>query len=466
MNDMYLDYEKNHRRPRSRRTLVFTILLVVAAVGVGLGGYRFAIYYFNVMDEQKKSAEVPYEHVSAAESAAWDDGQDTTEAEAEDDPDTSEIYLDATGVYGMWQVTETETEVNPDYVIDEEIWMKDFVDTRKRTDVHGIYVATAFLANKMDYVLNLADTTEVNALVIDIKESKGYIAYRMDLQTAKEIGSLTSTVRDMPALIKTLKEHGMYLIARVVCMEDPILAKGRPDLALYKKDGTPYRDSSGLAWVNPYRQEVWDYIRDISLKCVELGFDEINYDYVRFPTDNGAKDIDYGVDTEENPKTEAIIGGIKSLCELLKPLGVFVSCDVYGAIISSSVDAKLVGQNYFRMAQYLDYICPMIYPSHYSNGYYNLDIPDAHPYDLIYYALMSSKKTLYMIDDSGNKAMVRPWLQDFTATWVKGHLNYGPEEVRAEINGVYDSGHSEWLLWNAAINYNTGALLPKETDSE
>lgn len=463
MKDMYLDYEKNHRRPRSKKTLLITILLVLAAVGVGFGSYRIAIYYFDVMDEQKQSAVVPYEHVSAAENAQGVSEKDVMGPDTEEPDESEDILLDATGVYGMWQVTETAAKVNPDYVIDEEVWMKDFVDERQRTEVHGIYVATAFLANKMDYVLNLADTTEVNAMIIDIKESKGYIAYRMDLPTAKEIGSLTSTVKDMPALVKTLKEHGMYLIARVVCMEDPILAKGRPDLALYKKDGTPYKDSSGLAWVNPYREEVWDYIRDISLKCVELGFDEINYDYVRFPTDNGAADIDYGVDTDENPKVDAIIGGIKRMCEILKPLGVFVSCDVYGSIIASSVDAKLVGQNYFRMAQYLDYICPMIYPSHYANGYYDLDIPDTHPYELIYYSLMNSKRVLYMIDDIGNKAIVRPWLQDFTAGWVKGHLNYGPEEVRAEINGVYDSGHNEWLLWNAAINYNDGALLPKET---
>ena len=139
-------------------------------------------------------------------------------------------------------------------------------------------------------------------------------------------------------------------------------------------------------------------------------------------------------------------------------MGAFVSCDVYGAIISSSTDARIVGQSYFNMAKYLDYICPMVYPSHYGDGYYGLDYPDTHPYELVYHALMDSKKVLYMIDPEENKAEVRPWLQDFTASWVKHHLNYGKDEVRSEIKGVYDAGYSEWLLWNAGVIYTKDAL--------
>ena len=203
---------------------------------------------------------------------------------------------------------------------------------------------------------------------------------------------------------------------------------------------------------------MWEYLLEICKQSVAVGFDEVNLDYIRFATDKGMSNVDFGPKAEEMTRIEVITEGIKKICEVIKPMGAFVSCDVYGAIISSSTDARIVGQSYFNMAKYLDYICPMVYPSHYGNGYYGLDYPDTHPYELVYHALMDSQKVLYMIDPAENKAIVRPWLQDFTATWVSHHLNYGKEEVRAQIKGVYDAGYSEWLLWNAGVSYTADAL--------
>ena len=247
-------------------------------------------------------------------------------------------------------------------------------------------------------------------------------------------------------------------------MKDPIISKSRPDLCIKKTDGQLYKDNTGYTWLNPYNDEAWDYIIEVCKCCAMDGFDEVNLDYIRFPTDKGnlgSESYDYGDIVEEVSKIDAITNGIKRLCEEVKPLGAFVSCDLFGAVITSSVDAKIVGQSYFRMAQYLDYLCPMVYPSHYANGYYNLDYPDCHPYELVYHAMLDSNKVLYMIDDtSGNKAKVRPWLQDFTASWISHHLKYGKAEVRAQIDAVYDAGGTGWLLWNAGVVYTEDALLP------
>ena len=382
------------------------------------------------------------------EAASWDAADANSDGS---DPDR--------GVYKLWtepKPTEAVVTQTPDY--DEEVWMADFVDTRERVDAKGIYVSSAYINKKLNDAIDLIDSTELNAIVIDIKSDGGYITYRMDHPLAKEIGACTSTIGDINATIKKLKDHGIYTIARIVSLKDPVLAEKRKNLALKNKDGSIFRDSSGLAWVNPYEDEVWEYLLEICKQCVAVGFDEVNLDYIRFATDKGMANVDFGPKAEEMTRIEVITEGIKKICEVIKPMGAFVSCDVYGAIISSSTDARIVGQSYFNMAKYLDYICPMVYPSHYGNGYYGLDYPDTHPYELVYHALMDSQKVLYMIDPAENKAIVRPWLQDFTATWVSHHLNYGKEEVRAQIKGVYDAGYSEWLLWNAGVSYTADAL--------
>lgn len=442
MKDMYIDYGRNHRRDNKGKRALVIIGIIVLAGALGFGGYRIASYYLGVMNEQDASGTGPTP-TSVAEAM-------TAEANSQ------------TGVYGQWYAetpsSGAETTESVYERIDDDLWMADFVDTRTRVDVKGAYLAFTSFDKKLEDIIELIDTTELNAVIIDIKSDYGTIAYHMDCDVARDAGVLTVTIKDIGSLIKQLKEKNIYTIARIVTMRDPAMGEARPDLCLHLPDGTLYRDSTKSTWLNPYKDEVWDYIIDICRNCVEDGFDEVNLDYIRFSTEKNYKDIDFGPEAEGITKTEAITGGIKRVCETIKPMGAFVSCDVFGAIISSSVDAKLVGQSYFQMGQYLDYICPMIYPSHYGNGYYNLDYPDCHPYELVYHALMDSKKVLYMIDDRGNKADVRPWLQDFTASWVAHHLEYGKEEVQAQIKGVYDAGYNGWLLWNAASKYTVDAL--------
>ncbi len=365
------------------------------------------------------------------------------------------------GPYGMWILKPVEDEfIEP--VEDKEVWMANFQDNRKAVKAKGIYV-TASKANKnIDDLLKLVDDTELNAMVIDIKDDDGRITYQMNYQPAVEINAIRGYISDIEGVIKKLKEHDVYLIARIVAFKDPVLAEKKPELALKLKDGSTFRDKDKLAWVNPFKKEVWDYLVGVASHCAEIGFDEVNFDYIRFSTDSGMANVDFGAEAENKTKIETITEFVKYACEQLKPLGIYVSADVYGAIISSPVDAKIVGQSYIEMSKYLDYICPMIYPSHYGDGYYGIKYPDTEPYNLILAALEASRKSLNEIPEGEHRAKVRPWLQDFTATWIKHYIRYGSKEVRDQIEAVYDSDYSEWLLWNGAMNYTKGALYTEE----
>ncbi len=346
--------------------------------------------------------------------------------------------------------------------------------------VRGIYVsgARAGIDEYMQELTALAENTEVNAMVIDIKNDFGEITYKTELPLAVDIGAGTGYIKDIKKLVEQLKEKDIYLIARVVSFKDPLLAKERKDLSLRDKNGVIFKDKNGDSWVNPYKREVWDYLIDIGKEAAETGFDEIQFDYIRFSTDPGMKNVNYGTEARNKSRIDIITEFTKYACDNLKPLGIKVSADVYGTIIRSSVDAEIVGQDYVAMAKYLDFICPMIYPSHYAEGSYGIDYPDMKPYDTILAALKESKlvleeginnETAEEVVAEGEEAegeeadikttaKVRPWLQDFTATWVKHHAEYGQEEIRAQIKAVYDAGYTEWILWNGSNNYTEAAL--------
>lgn len=340
------------------------------------------------------------------------------------------------------------------------------IDTRTPTKVKGIYLTASKANSTIDELISLVDDTELNAMVIDVKDDEGRITYLMEYEDAIKINATKAYISDMDSLIDKLKKKNIYLIARVVAFKDPLLARERPELALRNYDGTIFKDKDGLAWVNPYKKEVWDYLINIAIKCAEIGFDEVNFDYIRFSTDSGMKQVDFGEEAVSKTKIETITEFVKYAYTKLRAKNIFISADVYGAIINSTVDAKIVGQSYLEMSKYLDYICPMIYPSHYGDGYYGIKYPDTQPYELIIGALKSSYKVLSEISDQEHKAIVRPWLQDFTASWLKHYIKYGKDEVREQINAVYDSGYDEWLLWNGAMNYTKEALMTEAEAKE
>jgi hypothetical protein len=429
----------------------------------------------------------------------------------------------------------SENAGSPNAVSENDTSEEGLLPGEERVKVKGIYVTGAMAGTSgMDDLIALVDRTELNALVIDVKNDDGRVVYEMDTPMVSGIGSSKKLVSDMPGLIQKCKEHDIYLIARIVAFKDPFLAENRTDLALHDESGNLFRDSSGLAWVNPYKEEVWKYLLEIAEEAVAIGFDEIQFDYIRFATDSGMKNVDFGPEAEGKSKEAVITEFVEYASERLHSQGIPVSADVYGIVIDSELDASLVGQNYYEMSKYLDYISPMVYPSHYGPGNLGLAVPDAQPYETIYRSMSASRKVLSGMQEeegtvsgntvsaedgnpfpesgvsgnaidqngpdeetvSGNRvpdeetvsgnhvpdagsaepdpksmepaeeirADVRPWLQDFTATWVDGHIQYGPEEIRAQIQAVYDAGYEEWILWNAANRYTEGGLLTAQEE--
>lgn len=332
--------------------------------------------------------------------------------------------------------------------------------------VKGIYVTGPVAGHaRMEEIIQLLEETELNAVVIDVKNDDGFVTYSMSSETVEALDATVRYVKDMPALVERLHEMGIYVIARIVAFRDPHLAEAKPEWSVHRTNGTIYYDNSGLAWVNPYKREVWDYLVEVAECAVADGFDEIQFDYVRFSTEIKTGEVDYGEDSDVVSKTEIITQFTQYVHDKLSPLGVAVSADVFGTIIDNAYDSGIVGQDYAAISSNLDVICPMIYPSHYASGVYDQQYPNSAPYEMITGALQASDTALAGLTE-GDKPIVRPWLQDFTASWIKPYHAYGAAEVREQIQAVYDAGYTEWILWNASNRYTKDALLPAEIGAD
>ena len=334
---------------------------------------------------------------------------------------------------------------------------------REAVKVRGIYISGP-MAGSTELFQNILDSaagTEINTVVIDFKDDQGRITCPVDSPVASEIGACRPYVQDMKELIASLKERGLYVIARVVAFRDPWLAEKKPEGSLHLADGSLYRDRQGMAWVDPYRKEVWDYLVEVGTEAKEAGFDEVQFDYIRFSTEGTMRDVvfDEAV-TGGRSKTDVITEFVKYAYENLASQGLFVSADVFGTIIGSDIDAQAVGQVYTEMAKHLDYICPMIYPSHYGPGNFGLEHPDTMPYETVLEALKKSQMVMDQAAEAdghvSSQAIVRPWLQDFTASYLGegNYIPYGYNEVQRQIQAVKDAGYDEWMLWSAANRYH------------
>lgn len=325
---------------------------------------------------------------------------------------------------------------------------------RPNIKVKGIYITGPTAGTKrMKELVELITSTEMNAIVLDIKNDGGNVTYKIENQQAQEMNACIRYVRDMPGLIKDLHEQGIYVIGRIVCFKDGILAKNRPELALCKPDGTPVTDGKGQPWVNPYKKEVWEYICDLAEQATLDGFDEIQFDYVRFPIGDDANKADYGVDLKTYPREDGLNDFFDYANERLHKKEIIFGADLFGTVIGSDTDRDRTGQDYVDLAMKADALYPMIYPSHYGPYTFGFEVPDAHPYGTIKGAMELSQKQLARLGDSIPSAIIRPWLQCFSAPWVKGHINYGSVQLRQQIQAVYDAGYEEWILWNASNRY-------------
>ena len=460
--NMYIDYSKSYRR-RGRRgsnNLLRILVVIMISSMLGLGTYYAIKLQINLQAPDRQAAK---DGTAAEGSELASNTGEGTRMNPQSEGQASGNLTEGQEPAAEGSSPEGTSDGNgPEGPIPTEpTKAPDEPDTRIPTKVKGLYVTSLAAGKKSlrDYLIKIAETTEINALVIDVKDDNGKITYAMASPLAQSINAVSNRVPDMEDLVKELKARGIYVIARIVAFKDPHLAEQRHDLAIKNADGSLYRDNNGECWVNPYQKEVWDYLLEVSAKAAATGFQEIHFDYIRFSTGKGMDKVDFGEEAKTKTKEDVILEFTQYAYENLKPLGVFVSADVYGTIISSKIDAGLVGQNYVEMSKYLDYICPMIYPSHFGEGNYGIEYPDLEPYNIIRKVLNASKEKLDEIPEGEHKAIVRPWLQDFTASWLKHYKVYGPDELRQQIGGVYSAGYEEWLVWNAACNYSVEGLL-------
>lgn len=322
--------------------------------------------------------------------------------------------------------------------------------------VKGVYV-TAYSAggSRMAQLLDLLDKTELNAMVIDIKDDAGYITYKTDNPDLIKKGNPQPFIHDINALMERLKEHQVYPIARVVVFKDTVLAKKRPDLSFVNKDGTVWKNGKGDSFVNPFSKEVWDYNVEIAKEAAKLGFKEIQFDYVRFPEgfEKRADSLKYIKNGKS--RVDAVAEFVQYARKQLAPLGVRVSVDIFGYAASVPA-AEGIGQDFNKISENVDVISPMVYPSHYTQGWFGAKDPDKEPYKTIKGSMTDTFKKLTPLEDQ--KPIVRPWIQDFTASWLgSGHyIKYGKAQVDEQIRALKDMKIDEYLLWNATNRYTPG----------
>ncbi|MUG85289.1 GTP-binding protein [Paenibacillus timonensis] len=322
--------------------------------------------------------------------------------------------------------------------------------------VKGIYV-TAYSAggSRMSQLVDLVDKTELNAMVIDIKDDLGYITYKTDNAELNKLGKPQPFIRDIDALMARLQKHDIYPIARIVVFKDTILAKKHPELSFRHKDGSVWSNGKGDSFVNPYSKEVWDYNIAIAKEAAKLGFKEIQFDYVRFPEGFEKRADSLSYTKSEMTRVDAVSSFVKYAKDELEPLGIRVSVDIFGYAASVPA-AEGIGQDFVKISDNVDVICPMIYPSHYTTGWFNAKDPDKAPYQTIKGAVQDTQTKLSELGEK--QPIIRPWIQDFTASWLgSGHyIKYGKHEVEEQIRALKEMKVDEFLLWNASNRYTSG----------
>ena len=332
---------------------------------------------------------------------------------------------------------------------------KEYKDN-KRIKVRGLYVSahSVALKGRLDELIELAKKNNINAFIIDVKGDYGELTFPMseDIDKYTKSANKSLIIKDIEPVIKKLKDNGIYTIARIVSFKDTIYAKENPDkIIVYKDGGKAFTNSDGLVWVSAYDKNLWEYNVTVAKEAAKVGFNEIQFDYVRFPASNGGK-LDKVLNyrnTDNITKAEAIQKYLNYAKKELDSYNVYISADIYGQVGSSSDDMSL-GQFWEAVSSEVDYISPMMYPSHYGKGVYGLAVPDANPYKTIY---ASTKDSINRNNNIDSPAIIRPWIQAFTAAWVKGHINYGPNEIKDQVKAMKDLGVDEYILWSPTNRY-------------
>ncbi|WP_342600441.1 putative glycoside hydrolase [Psychrobacillus sp. FSL H8-0483] len=329
--------------------------------------------------------------------------------------------------------------------------------------VRGVYVTGHSAGgSRFNDLVTLMDETELNTMVIDIKDDFGNLTYKPSEEsplTKYDIGR--PYIKDLKATLKTMEQKEIYPIARIVIFKDTELAERKPEWS-FVDGSTVWKNGRGEAFVNPFLQEVWDYNIEIAIEAAKMGFKEIQFDYVRFPEgfENRDDTLKYSLGTYESSELDAVQRRVSAVTdfvayarEKLKPYGAQLSVDIFG-YSATLPEAPGIGQNFSKISENVDVISSMIYPSHWTS-YFGIAKPDLEPYRLVQeYAKVENAK----LAELENPPISRPWIQDFTASYLGAgnYLTYGKEEVEAQIKALNEAGIKEYLLWNAGNKYSPG----------
>lgn len=326
------------------------------------------------------------------------------------------------------------------------------VVVRTKTDAieaKGLYL-TAYSAGspkKIDEIISLIDKTELNAVVIDIKDYSGKILYDSQIKLVNDLKTDEKRLGDVKSLVDKLHKNNIYVIARQTVFQDPVLAERKPEWAIKNKAGGLWRDNKGLVWVDPSKKEVWSYNVAIAKEAIAFGFDEINFDYVRFPSDGNMSQAVFSIGTSS--KKEVMKRFYHFLNIKLKDEPVWISLDMFGLVMEKKgEDDMRIGQRIADAVDETDYISPMMYPSHYPSGHLGLANPAQHPALVLENGLKLGAPKF-----AGKRAKVRPWIQAFNLGAV-----YDAAKIRAQIDEVEKYTDAGWLMWNAANRYTDSGL--------
>lgn len=317
--------------------------------------------------------------------------------------------------------------------------------------VKALYLTFWGASNNSKTAQNLyknIEESQANAVVVDVKNEYGSTSFYTGFAQANSYGAHENrTNRNIRKFIKRMKDKNIYTIARIVTFKDELQAANNPEYAIRRDDnGSIWRNHDNMAWVDPFDRRSHDYAISIAIEAAKVGFDEINFDYIRFPAKDGLR---YSKENTQESRIEAIETFLQTAQKRLKKYGVFISVDTYGNICWSK-DDNGIGQRVTSLAKYADYLAPMLYPSGFARGSFYFEYPAEHPYDVIY-------RSVKNIEDRVSPQRVRPWLQYFKDYGSK-RKEYGPFEIQEQIRATQNMQTNGWMMWSPSSKYESEAL--------
>jgi hypothetical protein len=315
--------------------------------------------------------------------------------------------------------------------------------------IRALYVNrfAAQSAKRMHWLIGIADSTEINGLVIDMKDEFGLNFHSTNAEYRKNEGAGHGMVRDVRALLDTLHAHNIFATARIVTFKDPTTAQANPSWTIRRPDGTIWQDKKGFSWVDPYNHALWDYNIGIAEELVHLGFDEIQFDYIRFPEPYKSLPTQVFPASNGMSKPDLLAAFLKTAHERLNKLGVRSTADIFGFV--ATVHGPLeVGQWWEKLAPVTDVLLPMTYPSHFPHGSFGIARPNAEPYKIQRISIDTARVRDQKLGIAAPEH-VRPWIQAFSL----GQPPYGASQIEEQKRGIYDAGYDGWVLWHPGSKY-------------